>query len=73
MEPKKGRKVHHRRQGEDELRDGVQIHETAVEEGLQRFVRFADAIDGGAGVVVLLPAHRQVQGLVIPLLEEIAA
>ncbi len=58
---------------EQEFRQGIDIHETAVEEFAEGLVGFADPVDRGAAMVILLPFYRQVQHLVIFFLEEIAA
>jgi hypothetical protein len=67
------REVEHGRKGEDELEQGVQVGKAVLEEGLQGTVRFLNPVDGGAGVVVLVPLHGQVQHLVVEFVEEVAA
>ena len=51
----------------------MDIHEAAVKKVFQRFIGFADAVDGSPAVVVLVPFDGQVQRLVVALLQEVAA
>src|SRR5258708_25398298 len=68
-----GRKIEHGYDGKNEFCQRIDIHKASVEEFPQGFVGFANTVDRGAAMMVLVPFHRQMQYLVIFLLKEVPA
>src|ERR1700722_9193234 len=66
-------KIEHGADGNKKLCDRIDIHESVVKEIPEGLIRFANAVDGCATMVVLLPFDGQVEHLVIFFLEKIPA
>jgi hypothetical protein len=59
--------------GENEFSQGVDVHETAVEEFTEGFIGFANTVDRRSAMMVLLPFDGQMEYLVVFFLEEVTA
>src|ERR1035438_436795 len=67
------REIDHGDKRKNKFRQRMQVHKATIKKTFQCLVRFPDPIDGSATMMGLMPFYGNVQCLMVPLLQKIAA